>query len=59
MKVIAGIVVGLFLVSGCVSGNIPHADSQGVTKRSEGPALCKDGSTPPAAFGLNATLEKA
>ena len=38
----------VFLMPGCVSGgNVPHEDSPGATKRDSGPALCRDGSTPP------------
>ena len=37
-----------YLVTGCVSGgNVSHEDSPGATKRDSGPALCRDGSTPP------------
>lgn len=37
-----------FLMTGCVSGgNVTHEDSPGATKRDSGPALCRDGSTPP------------
>jgi hypothetical protein len=36
------------LMAGCVSGgNVTHEDSPGATKRDSGPALCRDGSTPP------------
>jgi hypothetical protein len=36
------------LTTGCVSGgNVTHEDSPGATKRDSGPALCRDGSTPP------------
>lgn len=36
------------LMTGCVSGgNVTHEDSPGATKRDSGPALCRDGSTPP------------
>jgi hypothetical protein len=37
-----------FLMVGCVAGStISHEDSPGATKRDSGPALCRDGSTPP------------
>jgi hypothetical protein len=37
-----------YLMAGCVAGsNISHEDSPGATKRDSGPALCRDGSTPP------------
>jgi hypothetical protein len=37
-----------YLMAGCVVGsNISHEDSPGATKRDSGPALCRDGSTPP------------
>jgi len=36
------------LMGGCVAGsNVSHEDSPGATKRDSGPALCRDGSTPP------------
>ena len=38
----------VFVMTGCVSGgNVTHEDSPGATKRDSGPALCRDGSTPP------------
>jgi hypothetical protein len=37
-----------YLMVGCVAGsNVSHEDSPGATKRDSGPALCRDGSTPP------------
>jgi hypothetical protein len=47
------IMLGSFLLTtslmvGCVAGgNVSHEDSPGATKRDSGPALCRDGSTPP------------
>jgi hypothetical protein len=37
-----------YLMAGCVAGStVSHEDSPGATKRDSGPALCRDGSTPP------------
>ena len=37
-----------YLMVGCVMGSgVSHEDSPGATKRDSGPALCRDGSTPP------------
>jgi len=48
MKTIVGLLIAGWLISGCVAGgNVTHEDSPGATKRDEGPALCRDGSTPP------------
>jgi hypothetical protein len=47
VKLIAGFLFAVYLLSGCVSGNIPHDDSEGAAKREGGPTLCRDGSTPP------------
>jgi hypothetical protein len=47
VKLIAGFLMGLVMLSGCASGNIPHADGEGAAKRDAGPMLCHDGSTPP------------
>ncbi|HEX4240027.1 MAG TPA: hypothetical protein VHZ53_01350 [Steroidobacteraceae bacterium] len=47
MKLMAGFLMALVMLSGCATGNIPHADSEGATKRDAGPMLCHDGSTPP------------
>ncbi len=49
MKTIYGMLVVAVLMTGCVSAGdgVPHADSQGATKRDEGPALCRDGTAPP------------
>ena len=47
MRLIAGFLMAMYLVSGCANGNIAHDDSEGATKREGGPVLCKDGSTPP------------
>jgi hypothetical protein len=48
MKTIVSLLIAGWLISGCVAGgNISHEDSPAATKRDEGPALCRDGSTPP------------
>jgi hypothetical protein len=54
MKNIASLLMGgsflliAYLMVGCVAGsNVSHEDSPGATKRDSGPALCRDGSTPP------------
>ena len=48
MKRLTSLLVTTFLVGGCVAGStIPHADSPAAELRSEGPALCRDGTTPP------------
>jgi len=48
MRTIASFFIAAYLIYGCASGgNIPHDDSPGATKRDSGPALCRDGSTPP------------
>jgi hypothetical protein len=47
VKLMAGFLMALVMLSGCATGNIPHADSEGATKRDAGPMLCHDGSTPP------------
>jgi hypothetical protein len=48
MKSVLSALVASYLVCGCVAGStIPHADSPGVEKRDEGPALCRDGTVPP------------
>jgi hypothetical protein len=48
MKTIVSFLIAGWLLSGCVAGgNITHEDSPAATKRDEGPALCRDGSTPP------------
>jgi hypothetical protein len=48
MKTVLTLLIAAFLTIGCVAGsNISHEDSPGATKRDAGPALCRDGSTPP------------
>jgi hypothetical protein len=48
MKGIVISLVAAWLISGCVAGgNVPHEDSPAAVKRDSGPALCRDGSTPP------------
>lgn len=48
MKTIVSLIIAACLIAGCAAGgNISHEDSPAATKRSEGPTLCRDGSTPP------------
>ena len=48
LKIVICMIVAAYLASGCVVGStIPHEDSPGATKRDEGPALCRDTTTPP------------
>jgi hypothetical protein len=48
MKSVISFFIVAFLMCGCVAGsNISHEDSPAATKRDAGPALCRDGSTPP------------
>jgi hypothetical protein len=48
MKTLASLWIAAFLMSACVAGStISHEDSPAAAKRDEGPALCRDGSTPP------------
>jgi hypothetical protein len=48
VKTVVSLFVAAWLISGCLTGgNVSHEDSPGATKRDEGPALCRDGSTPP------------
>jgi hypothetical protein len=48
MKTVLTLLFAAFLTIGCTAGsNISHEDSPGATKRDAGPALCRDGSTPP------------
>ena len=48
MKSVIGLLIAACLVSGCFSGSaVTHEDSPAAVKRSEGPALCLDGTIPP------------
>ncbi len=47
MRVVIGLILAGYLASGCAGGGITHEDSPAATKRSEGPALCRDGTAPP------------
>jgi hypothetical protein len=48
MKVMISLLIAAYVATACVAGsNISHEDSPGATKRDAGPALCRDGSTPP------------
>ena len=48
MKSVMSLLIAVWLVSGCVAGSaMTHEDSPGAVKRDEGPALCRDGTTPP------------
>ncbi|GAC1478136.1 MAG: hypothetical protein NVS1B6_19550 [Steroidobacteraceae bacterium] len=47
MKIAMSLLLAACL-AGCVAGsNVSHEDSPAAVKRDAGPALCKDGSTPP------------
>ena len=48
MKVLISFAIATYFLVGCVAGGlVPHDDSPGVLKRDAGPALCRDGTTPP------------
>ena len=48
MKSVISLVIDACLLSGCVAGSLmTHEDSPAAVKRDEGPALCRDGTTPP------------
>jgi hypothetical protein len=48
MKIVLSLLLAACLASGCFSGSaVTHEDSPAAVKRSEGPALCRDGSVPP------------
>jgi hypothetical protein len=48
VKTVVSLLVTAWLMSGCLTGgNVTHEDSPGAAKRDAGPALCRDGSTPP------------
>jgi hypothetical protein len=47
MRKFASFFIAAYLMYGCASGHVPHEDSPGATKGDSGPALCRDGSTPP------------
>jgi hypothetical protein len=48
VKTVVSLLVTAWLMSGCLTGgNVTHEDSPGAVKRDAGPALCRDGSTPP------------
>ena len=49
MKIIASFLVAATLLAGCTStvDNNPHEDGAVAVPRESGPALCKDGTTPP------------
>ncbi len=48
MKGAVSLFIAAWLLSGCLTGgNVTHEDSPGAVKRDAGPALCRDGSTPP------------
>jgi hypothetical protein len=47
-RTLGGCILIAYLMVGCAAGStISHEDSPGATKRDSGPALCRDGSTPP------------
>jgi hypothetical protein len=48
MKSVVSLFIAAYLLSGCVAGSLmTHEDSPAAVKRDEGPALCRDGTTPP------------
>jgi hypothetical protein len=48
VKSVISLLIAACLVSGCFSGSaVTHEDSPAAVKRSEGPALCLDGTIPP------------
>jgi hypothetical protein len=48
MKIVITLLIAASLASGCVSGSrISHEDSPAAVERDQGPALCRDGTTPP------------
>ncbi|HEY1312669.1 MAG TPA: hypothetical protein VGE92_02270 [Steroidobacteraceae bacterium] len=48
MKTMLTMLIAAYLTCGCVSGgNVTHEDSPAATQRDAGPALCRDGTTPP------------
>ena len=48
MKNVISLGLAALLLSGCVAGSLmTHEDSPAAVKRDEGPALCRDGTTPP------------
>jgi hypothetical protein len=48
VKSVISLLIAACLVSGCVAGtNMTHEDSPAAVNRDEGPALCRDGTTPP------------
>ena len=48
MKNVIGLLIAACLLSGCVAGGLmTHEDSPAAVARDEGPALCRDGTTPP------------
>jgi hypothetical protein len=52
MKIVFSLLIAAWMASGCAvegasEGNVTHADSPGATNRDAGPALCRDGTTPP------------
>ena len=47
MKKILSLLIAAYLISGCADTGIAHEDGPAAKKGSEGPALCRDGTTPP------------
>jgi hypothetical protein len=48
MKRVISLVIAAYLVCGCAAGSgMTHEDSAAGVNRDEGPALCRDGTTPP------------
>ena len=48
VKSVISLALAAFLLSGCVAGSLmAHEDSPAAVERDQGPALCRDGTTPP------------
>jgi hypothetical protein len=48
VKSVISLGFALCLLSGCVGGSLmAHEDSPAAVERDQGPALCRDGTTPP------------
>lgn len=47
MKILLSVLTAALLAGCMAGGNISHEDSPGAKKSDSGPALCRDGSTPP------------
>ena len=48
MKIVISLGLAACLLCGCVAGSLmAHEDSPAAVERDQGPALCRDGTTPP------------